>query len=79
MTIDVFQQELGRVLDEHAPIITKRLPRRQAKPWFSEDIKEKKQKVHRRERIWRQYMGNHQWLAFKSKNENTEKCLKRPK
>ena len=40
MMINVFQQEIGRVLDEHAPIITKRLPIRQPKPWFSEDIKE---------------------------------------
>ena len=54
MVIDVFQQELGRVLDEHAPIITKRLPIRQPKPWFSDVIKEQKQKVCRTERIWRQ-------------------------
>ena len=65
MMIEDFQQELGRVLDEHAPMITKRLPIRQPKPWFSEDIKEQKQKVYRRERIWRRYRENHQWLVFK--------------
>ena len=35
MMIDVFQQEFDRVLGEHAPMITKRLPIRQPKPWFS--------------------------------------------
>ena len=64
--IDVFQQELVRVLDEHAPMIRKRLQIRQPKPWFREDIKEQKQKVHRRERIWRRYREDHQLLAFKS-------------
>ena len=66
MMIDVFQQELVRVLDEHAPMIRKRLQIRQPKPWFREDIKEQKQKVRRRERIWRRYREDHQWLAFKS-------------
>ena len=37
--IDVFQQELVRVLDEHAPLIGKRLQTRKPKPWFREDIK----------------------------------------
>ena len=64
--IDVFQQELVRVLDEHAPMIRKRLQIRQPKPWFRQDIKEQKQKIHRRERIWRRYREDHQWLAFKS-------------
>ena len=45
MMIHVFQLELSRVLDKHAPIITERLPIRQPKPWFNEDIKEQKQKV----------------------------------
>ena len=66
MMIDVIQQELVRVLDEHAPVIRKRLQIRQPKPWFREDIKEQKQKVCRRERIWRRYREDHQWLAFKS-------------
>ena len=79
MMIDVFQQELGRVLDEHAPMITKRLPIRQPKPWFSEDIKEQKQKVCRRERIWRRYRENHQWLAFKCERQKYREMLKEAK
>ena len=35
MKIDVFQHELGIVLEEDAPMITKRLSIRQPKPWFS--------------------------------------------
>ena len=65
MMINIYQRVLSRVLDKHAPIMTRKLPARQAKPWFDEDIKEQKWKVQRRERIWRKYMENHQWLAFK--------------
>ena len=77
--IDVFQQELGRVLDEHAPMITKRLPIRQPKPWFSEDIKEQNRK-YIEEREYGEGIGKiiSGWLS-KVKNENTEKFLKRPK
>ena len=45
MMIYVFQHELSRVLDEYVPIVTRKLPIRQPKPWFNEDIKEHKQKV----------------------------------
>ena len=77
--IDVFQQELVRVLDEHAPLIGKRLQTRKPKPWFREDIKEQKQKVHRRERIWRRYREDHQWLAFKSEKKKYREMLKEAK
>ena len=40
MMIHVFQHELCRVLDKHAPMVTRKLPIRQPKPWFNEDIKE---------------------------------------
>ena len=65
MMIHVFQHELSRVLDKHAPKMTRKLPARQPKPWFNKDIKEQKWKVLKRERIWRKYRENHQWLAFK--------------
>ena len=65
MMIHVFQHELSRDLDKHAPIVTRNPPVRQPKPWFNEDIKEQKQKVQRREMIWRKYKENHQWLASK--------------
>ena len=45
MMIHAFQHDLCRVLDEHAPIVTRKLPVRQPKPWFNEDIKGQKQKV----------------------------------
>ena len=77
--IDVFQQELVRVLDEHAPLIGKRLQTRKPKPWFREDIKEQKQKVRRRERIWRRYREDHQWLAFKSEKKKYREMLKEVK
>ena len=77
--IDAFQQELVRALDEHAPMIGKRLHTRKSKPWFREDIKEQKQKVHRRERIWRRYREDHQWLAFKSEKKKYREMLKEAK
>ena len=39
MMIHVFQHELSRVLDKHAPIVIRKLSIRQPKPWFNEDIK----------------------------------------
>ena len=43
--IHVFQHELSRFLDKHAPIVTRKLPVRQHKPWFNNDIKEQKWKL----------------------------------
>ena len=57
-------------------MIRKRLQIRQPKPWFREHIKEQKQKVHRRERIWRRYREDHQWLAFKSEKQKYREMLK---
>ena len=76
MMIHVFQHELCRVLDKHTPILTRKLPARQPKPWFNEDIKEQKQKVQRRERIWRKYRETHQWLAFKAEKQQYRFMLK---
>ena len=45
MMVHVFQHELSRVLDKHVPIMTRKLPARQPKPMFNEDIKEQKWKV----------------------------------
>ena len=45
MMIYVFQDELSRVLDKHVPTVTRKLPIRQPKSWFNEDIKEQKKKV----------------------------------
>ena len=39
MIIQVFQHELSRVLDKHAPIMRK-LPARRPKRWYNENIKE---------------------------------------
>ena len=78
MMIHVFQHELSTVLDEHAPIVTRKLPVRETKPWFNEDIKEQKQKVQRvryGESTRRIISG---WL-LKLKSESTEGCLKKQK
>ena len=42
MMIQVFQHELSRVFGKHTPMVTRKLPARQPKPWFNEDIKEQK-------------------------------------
>ena len=63
MMIHVFQHKLSRVHDKHTPIMTRKLPARQPKPWFNEDIKEQK---------WRKYRENHQWLGFKVEKYSTD-------
>ena len=78
MMIHVFQHKLSRVLDKkYAPMVTRKLPVRQPKPWFNEDIKEQKWKVQRREKIWGKYWETYQWLAFKAEKMTVQIDAKR--
>ena len=53
--IEKFEDGLCMVLDKHAPIKTKKITERKKRAWFNDEVKEAKQKVGRREKIWKQY------------------------
>ena len=51
-TVDVFNTQLKNALDNNTPEITKQMMVRKKVPWFTQEIREKKRVVHRRETIW---------------------------
>ena len=52
---DHFEDKLKLCLDKHAPLEQKEYVSRRNFPWYNEEIRTQKQKVRRRERIWKRY------------------------
>ena len=47
----------------------KQLPVRTRVPWYTNDLKQQKQTVRKREQIWRKYRAEHQWIALKEERK----------
>ena len=60
-----YEQTLRGLLDECMPLITKTVTNRPKVPWFNPDIKQQRQIVRNRERVWIKYSQKHQWLSYK--------------
>ena len=63
-------------LDKHAPI---RMSKRKVRPrrlWYSEELQAQRCTVRNRERLWRKYLQDHLWLAFKIERNRYNKMLK---
>ena len=60
----LFEEELLKALNRVAPLRTIKCTDRQKHPWHNRFIKEQKRVVKYREKIWRQYRQDHQWLAY---------------
>ena len=67
---NLFEEELLKALNRVAPLKTIKCTNRQKHPWHNQFIKEQKRVVKNREKIWRQYRQEHQWLAY-TKERNT--------
>ena len=65
------KKNIQEVLDVQAPLKKKQLPIRTRVPWYTNGLKQQKQTVRRRERIWRKYTAKHQWTALKEEGKNT--------
>ena len=63
--VNAFNNQLINALDNNAPEITKQVTVRKKVPWLTQEIREKKRAVHRRETIWKKYRRDDQWLALK--------------
>ena len=63
--VNVFNTQLKNALDNKAPEITKQMTIKKKVPWFTQEIREKKRVVCRRETIWKKYRREHQWQALK--------------
>ena len=63
--VNAFNNQLENALDNNAPEITKQVTVRKKVPWFTQEIREKKRVVCRRETIWKKYRRDDQWQALK--------------
>ena len=63
--VNAFNNQLKNALDNNTPEITKQVTVRKKVPWFTQEIREKKRVVCRRETIWKKYRRDYQWQALK--------------
>ena len=63
--VNAFNNQLKNALNNNAPEITKQVMVRKQVPWLTQEIREKKRVVCRRETIWKKYRRDDQWLALK--------------
>ena len=70
-----FEESLSSALDKYAPAQTKMILERSKVPWFTKRVKEFKQKMRHREKLWRKYKRKDLWLAFKVARQDYHKSL----
>ena len=62
-------------LNTHAPLKTKKVTVRKNFPWFNDKVKDQKQTVRRRERIWKKYRTPETWKAFNMERQKYKRML----
>ena len=62
--VEQFDTALSKALDKVAPIQTKLQKAHKSIPWFTDEVKESKQFMRRREKIWRRYKTDSTKIAF---------------
>lgn len=62
---NTYDETTRKVLNNHAPLKKKKVSERKREMWFTPELKEQKKTVRRRERIWKKYHQDHQWMALK--------------
>ena len=62
-----FNNNVQKALDKHALEKRVKLSLKKSEPWYDDDLRHLHREVRRREMIWRKYQEEHQWLAFKEK------------
>ena len=70
-----FKLNVENALDLHAPEITIRISDRPNKLWYNNSLNSQLRIVRNRERIYRKYKENHQWLAYKEQLNKYNKML----
>ena len=77
--VNAFNNQLKNALDNNTPEIIKQVTVRKKVPWFTQEIREKKRAVHRRETIWKKYRRDDQWQALKIERSSYRRMLKKAK
>ena len=70
------EKQLKLVLDEIAPEKAKTILVRPTNPWFTGDVKTQKRLMRTRERKWRKYRLQSNWIAFKAEQNKYRVMLK---
>ena len=73
------EKNMQEALDKQAPLKKKQLPIRTRVPWYTNELKEQKQTVRRRERTWRKYRAKHQWTALKEERKKYIAMIRKAK
>ena len=77
--VNAFNNQLKNALNDNAPEITKQVTVRKKVPWFTQEIREKKRVVRRRETIWKKYRRDDQRQALKIERSSYRRMLKMAK
>ena len=75
--VEHFEDKLKLCLDKHAPLEQKEYVSRRKFPWYNEEIRTQKQKVRRRERIWKRYKTTDTLKALKIERNKYKYMLKK--
>ena len=71
-----FDSVVKNSLDKLAPVRTRTITVRQNKDWFTDELRHLRSCVRRRERIFRKYKEDHQWIALKKTRNSYKYKLK---
>ena len=66
---------LWESLDSHAPEKSKVITCRPKCPWYTSELKHQKGVVRHKEKIWRKYREDHQWIAYKAEKRKYNQML----
>ena len=77
--VGTMEKNIQNALDSQAPPKKKQLPFRTRVPWYTNDLKQQKQTVRKREQIWKKYRAEHQWIAFKMGRKKYIAMIRRAK
>ena len=76
---ECFNTTLSRLLEVHAPLITKTIITRPCVPWFSDEIKEIKKRRRKAEKLWRRTKKDSDLMHFKSIKNEANHLMKQAK
>ena len=70
-------KNIQNALNTQAPLKKKQLTIRTRVPLYTNDLKQQRQTVRKREQIWRKYRAEHQWIALKEERKKYIAMLRR--
>ena len=77
--VGTMEKNIQNALDSQALLKKKQLPVRTRVQWYTNDLKQQKQTVRKREQIWRKYRAKHQWIALKMERRKYIGMIRRAK